>query len=89
MAFESVITQRPLQDGNKRISRGTFASSGSGTGGDITTGLHSCEFIILQQKGSAVVADAPVVNEDLPLNGGVVTIVTTADAVGYWRAEGV
>ena len=87
MAFTYEVTER-TQMGNKRVHYGTFTSAGGSTGGDIKTGLHSCEFIVLQQKGSAVVADAPVVNEDLPLNGGAVTIVTTANAVGYWRAEG-
>lgn len=86
MAFTSTITRKGIM-GDKKYAYGTFTSAGGSTGGDIETGMYGIDFIQLQQKGSAVVADAPVVNETLP-SGGDVTIVTTANAVGYWFAYG-
>ena len=88
MAFASTITQRPIAAAPRRMSWGTFTSSAGGIGGDIDTGLRSCENIILQQVAAAVVADAPVVNETLPVAGNAVTIVTTTDAAGIWIAWG-
>ena len=86
MAFSSAITRQTIM-GNKRVTEGTW-TSGSTTGGDIDTGLNVCEFITLQAKGSSVSADAPVVNETLPIAGSAITIVTTSSVDGYWRAEG-
>ena len=88
MAFASAITERNLIFGSKKITRGTYTSSASGTGGDIDTGLDSCEQIFLQPGGSAVKASAPVVNETLPAVGSAITIVTVADEVGTWMAIG-
>lgn len=88
MAFTTAITQRPTAIGNKRMSAGTFANGGGSTGGDIDTGLNRCEAIWLQHTGAAVSADAPVVNETLPVAGSAVTIVTTADTSGNWIAMG-
>jgi hypothetical protein len=88
MAFASTITARPKSDGIMRISRGTYASSGGSTGGDIDTGLNKCHFIVLQGAAAAVTADAPVVNETLPCDGTAVTIVTTANSTGVWEAKG-
>lgn len=87
MAFTSAITKRGIS-GNDRTHTGTYTSSSSGTGGDINTGLVSCEMIILQPKDSSVESDSPVVNEDLPVDGSAVTIVTIADEVGFWKAWG-
>ncbi len=88
MAFSSTISANATVMGNKRVRFGTFTSDGGSTGGDIDTGLRIVEAIFLQQKAAAVVADAPVVNETLPCAGSAVTIVTTANAVGYWMAVG-
>ena len=88
MAFTSTISSGGAVIGNKRARWGTFASTASDTGGNIDTGLRIVEFIFLQQTGSAVTADAPVVNETLPVAGSAVTIVTTADATGNWFAIG-
>ncbi|MEW6295958.1 MAG: hypothetical protein AB1467_06785 [Candidatus Diapherotrites archaeon] len=88
MAFAYTVSGRSVY-GNKRIAWGTFTNGLADTGGDIVTGLKIVEFISLQLKGIAVDANAPVVNETLPLSGGNVTIVTTADADGYWWAFGV
>ena len=87
MAFESAITNRDI-GGNTRRHSGTYTNSGGGTGGDINTGLVSCDFIILQPYDSSVESDSPVVNEALPVDGSAVTIVTIADEVGNWSAWG-
>jgi hypothetical protein len=86
MAFDSAITEKS-QAGNKRVHWGTFVST-SVTGGDIDTGLRSCEHISFTCKGSAVAANAPAVNEDLPIAGAAVTIVTDSGQAGYWEAKG-
>jgi hypothetical protein len=86
MAFSSAITVKTVF-GNKRVHMGTFSCSGA-TGGDVNTGLVSCEHIQLQHQGSAVQANAPVCNESLPVAGSAVTIVTDSGATGYWVAFG-
>lgn len=88
MAFSSTITKRPVSVGYRRESYGTFTNASAATGGDIDTGLRSCESIQLQYTGSAVVANAAVVNETLPCDGSAVTIVTHGDACGIWIAQG-
>jgi len=85
MAFASTITCRTIA-GNKTVTFGTWTTDT--TGGDINTGLHSCEFITLQQNKSAVIANAPVVNETLPVAGDAVTIVVDSGEGGYWMAIG-
>jgi hypothetical protein len=87
MAFSTEITQRAMAMGNKRMSMGTFSCSGA-TGGDVDTGLRSCEHLAITLIGSAVVANAPVVDETFPLAGSAVTIVTDSGAVGNWVAWG-
>lgn len=74
--------------GSTRITKGTFTSTGGSTGGDIYTGLQKVYGMKLQQKGTAVVASDPAVNETLPVSDPV-TIVTAANAAGYWMAFGV
>ena len=73
--------------GDLRITSGTFTNAGGSSGGDIYTGLHQIQGMILQHNSSAVVADQPVLNETFPMHDPV-TIVTTADADGYWWAWG-
>ena len=87
MAFSSEVTRETVF-GNVRIKWGTFTTSSTETGGDIETGLTRTHLLVVQQSGSSVTADAPVVNETFPLAGGDVTIVTTASADGYWLAIG-
>lgn len=89
MAFTYTVDQIAGHAGALRIVTGTFTSSGSETGGDIKTGLSCVQAMLLSHTGSAVVADAPVSNETFPLNGGTVTIVTTAGADGVWTAIGI
>lgn len=88
MAFESAITFEMNLEGNRKIVFGTFTNGSSDTGGNIATGLSLVEVIQLSHSGSAVVASAPVVNETLPLSSGAVTIVTVANADGFWMAVG-
>lgn len=73
--------------GDLRVTGGTFISAGGSTGGDIYTGLQKAEGILLQQKGSAVVASQAVVNETFP-KVDPITIVTAADVSGWWLAFG-
>lgn len=86
MAFSSAVTLRTVF-GNKRVHAGTFVGA-SVAGGDIDTGLRSCEGILLQHSGAAVTADAPSVDETLPVAGNAVTIAITSSADGYWIAIG-
>jgi len=86
MAFSSTITATFVA-GSKRIAFGTFTNASGDTGGDITTGLAVVDAMWLQYSGTAVVADAPVINETFPLTTAV-TIVTVDNADGYWIAIG-
>lgn len=81
-------TNAPTTLGGLKVITGTYTSIGGGTGGDINTGLTNIYSFVLQSKGSAVVANAPVVNETLPKGSDGITIVTTANEVGTWVAFG-
>ena len=70
-----------------RFTGGTFTSAGGSTGGDIYTGLQQVDGMVLQQKGSAVVASQAVINETFPKTDPI-TIVTAANAAGYWWSWG-
>lgn len=87
MAFASTISHRTFE-GDEMVNRGTYASSGGSTGGDIDTGLSVCSHLQLQPKGSSVATNAPAVNETYPVAGNAVTIVTDANEEGYWEAKG-
>lgn len=87
MAFTSTIVQRPISLGNKRISMGSWDGGGD-NGGDIDTGLRSCEFISLTPKGSATVAGVAC-TETLPVAGSAITIACGADVDGFWMAIGI
>ncbi len=93
MAFASTITGKVVM-GNKVKTWGTFASSGDSEGGDIETGLHICEHLVLSQKGVAITTGAPVINETFPVvkttsqSSAQVTIVTDANVTGTWEAIG-
>lgn len=73
--------------GNLRFRSGTFTNAGGSTGGDITTGLDQVQGMILQQGGAAVVASQAVINETFPRHDPI-TIVTAANATGFWIAFG-
>ncbi len=88
MAFTSTKTGETVW-GDKRVTWGTYTNSvGSGTGGNIDTGLVMCEMLTIIPSYSAVAANAPVVNETFPVAGSAVTIVTDAVMNGYWLAFG-
>lgn len=87
MAFASAISGRTVF-GNKRVTWGTYTNGGGETGGDVNTGLHVCEFMKLQPKGSAIIITASVVDETFPVAGKAVTIVTADGEDGYWLAFG-
>ena len=85
MAFTNTVDIKTVM-GNKRVHFGTWTTDT--TGGDIDTGLGSCEGIILQTSGAAVSADQGAINETLPAPGSAITIVVTSGADGYWIAWG-
>lgn len=87
MAFASELKYR-TKFANKNVHIGTYTNGSGETGGDINTGLTSCEAIFLQPIGSSVIATAPVVNETLPVAGSAVTVVTADDEDGWWMAIG-
>lgn len=88
MAF-TLSSKQTTVFGNKRIEDGVYTNDGGSTGGNITHGLQTVENVFLQAKGSAVIANAPAVNETLPLTGNTpVTIVTAANEVGTYMLIG-
>ena len=87
MAFAYTV-EKQTTFGDRNVSYGTFTSTSGSTGGDIVTSLKRVDNISLQITGAAVEANAPSVNETLPLASGSVTIVTDADAAGTWFAIG-
>jgi len=84
MAFGTAsVKTNQTQFANKRVTYGTLKITNSETGGDITTGLSNCEFIILSSP--AVVTGNPT------FSGGTATIAVTnpgADAYCQWIAIG-
>lgn len=94
MAFSSARIslndeEQPERQGRKKVTHGTFTNTAGSTGGNIDTGLDKVDHIKLQYTGSAVIATAPAINETMPSeNGSAMTIVTTADADGIWKAVG-
>jgi hypothetical protein len=86
MAFASAVSYKTVF-GNKRIHMGTYSCASVATG-DIDTGLRQAEHVQLTQQGSAVTSTAPVIDEDMPVAGSAVTIVTASSAAGYWMAIG-
>lgn len=87
MGFTSAISNKTVF-GNKRVHFGTWTNTSSaGTaGGNVNTGLRSCEMFLGVPGGAA--AQEFAVNETLPVAGSAVTIVTEANATGYWLAVG-
>lgn len=88
MAFAYTVTQRPVVDGNKRVSYGTF-DAGTDASGTLDTGLRVCEFLTVTVKtASGGAAEVPAVAE-LPVAGNNVSLnFTDTSLVGYWKAEG-
>ena len=91
MAF-TVSIKETFQTIGAKIIVGTYTSDGGTAGGDITLPLQKLYHLTLQPKGSSILANQPVVNETLPLQGKYnvsATIVTTANEVGSFQAIGV
>lgn len=88
-AFTGAVTDTTVF-GPKMIKYGTYTSSGGSTGGDITTNLNVVQGCYLTASGAAVDANSPAINETFPLvnSTGAVTIVTTANATGYFMCFG-
>ena len=87
MAFTSTVSGSTVF-GDKRVTFGTYAASGGATGGDINAGMTTVLSMDVTASGSAVVADAPTINETFPVAGSAVTVIVTADTTGYWFAFG-
>jgi hypothetical protein len=88
MTWASAVSKRPVSFGHMRFSFGTWTTTGATTGGDIDTGLRKCVSLMLTHKGSGTEAAQAVVNVTYPVDGAAVTIVCTAQDVGYWLAFG-
>lgn len=91
MAFAYTLKGTVPGTGARAVAYGTYTSDGGSTGGDVVTGLIRVDFFDIQPGGTAVIATQSVVNETLPLtnSGGTVTIVTSANETGFWKATGV
>lgn len=87
MAFASTINGYG-KIGDKATTWGTFTNGASDTGGDINTGLVVCESLSIEFTGTTAVTEAAAINETFPCDGSAVTIVTTANTNGIWRAIG-
>jgi len=87
MAFSSAVSGQSHIMGDLKFTWGTYNASGV-TGGNIDTGLTTVVAMQLTGSGSSVVADAPTINETLPIAGSAITIVVTSGTTGYWVAWG-
>jgi len=85
MAFASTVSGSTVF-GDLRVTYGTWTTDT--TTGDIDTGLTKVLAMSITAAGSSVVADAPTINETLPVAGSAVTIICTSATVGYWVAYG-
>ena len=86
MAFSSTIIHKTVF-GNKRVVYGTYDCA-SVTTGQIDTGLARVDVCILTPTGATVDTNEAVVNETLPLESGLVDIVTDSGATGQFLAIG-
>jgi hypothetical protein len=86
MVWSSSATFRGVF-GAKKVVAGTWDSTGV-TGGDIATGLALCEHMVISHTGTAVNANAAVMNETFPVSGGAITLVTTSGDKGTFFAIG-
>jgi len=87
MAFSMAVSGKKTIYSGGKMAWGTW-TSGATTGGDLTTTLKDVYMVNLTTHGAAVSADQSAVNETLPRANGVITIVTTNGADGYWQAFG-
>lgn len=83
MAFAYAVTSREWVSRRKKICWGTFTNGAADTGGDIVTGLNTCDhisFTVNSHVGSTVIKHT--------ISGGTVTIVADNDVDGTWMALG-
>ena len=85
MAFTYTYNSTPRVIGNLRKRSGTYTNTAGSTGGAITTGLNFVESFSTNCT-SHVGASQPKVTIAA---GGSVTILTSADTLGQWWAEGI
>ncbi len=86
MAFATVIHLEMNLEGNRKLVCGQTTTDS--TDGDIETGLTRTESLMFTHKGSAEEAAAAVINADLPLESGDVTIHCVSGDVVYFLAIG-
>lgn len=87
MTFTSVVLWRTVIGGGKWFSYGTWDGD-SVTTGDIDTQLDYVESMVISHIGNGVKTNAPSIDEEFPLDGGIVTIDFDNDTDGTWMAIG-
>jgi hypothetical protein len=87
MAFSGTVTGKSVF-GNKKIRMGTFASTSGSQGGDINVGLSMVEYFTAIVNSTSTASAKVAVNETFPVSGAAITLVTDANATGYWQALG-
>lgn len=87
MAFAYAVLSTTVF-GDRAIAMGTFTNTGGDTGGELDTGLKSLDHVSLTLGGSAGAPNQLAVDETLPLNTGIFTLASSADAEGVWFAIG-
>ena len=83
------LTQTKVMDnavGSMRMTGGTF--TGSGTSGDLYTGLQKVAFVYLQPTSTVSPAEQCTINETLPATDPVTIGFTTGGVTGYWIGVG-
>jgi hypothetical protein len=74
MAFSYTVAKRTHM-GPYRCAWGTFTITGATTGGDVVTGFDNVLFFWIQEATGTVHQNRAVINENLPLGSGSVTVV--------------
>ena len=87
MAFAFAVLSTTVF-GDRAIAMGTFTNTSGSSGGELNTGLKTLDHVSLTLGGSAGAPNQLAVNETLPLNTGIFTLASAADAVGVWFAIG-
>lgn len=87
MAFTYTINDNICHGINFSEYTGTYTNDGGSTGGKITLPVSQITSFCLQPKASSVSANQPVYNNTLPSAVPEITIVTSANEVGYWIAK--
>jgi len=72
--------------GSMRMIGGTF--TGSGTTGDLVTGLSRTAFLLLQPTSAVSPTEQCTINESLPAVDPITIGFKTGGVTGYWLAFG-